>query len=148
MRMHRLVWAFAGHTYHIVGNLMPWLKQLSWEVLWRFSVHRVVSIFVLKDKFALLGQQSTYSSAGKYCDCSMFIVLCQQLLLMTKFALLGKQSTNSSAGKYCDCPRFIMLCQQLLLMTKFALLGQQSTNSSAGKYCDRSMSIVLCHNCL
>ena len=21
--MHRLVWAFAGRTYHIVGNLMP-----------------------------------------------------------------------------------------------------------------------------
>ena len=23
--MRRLVWAFAGHTYHIVGNLMHWL---------------------------------------------------------------------------------------------------------------------------
>ena len=24
--MRRLVWAFADRTYHIVGNLMPWLK--------------------------------------------------------------------------------------------------------------------------
>ena len=23
-RMRRLVWAFAGRTYHIVGNLMQW----------------------------------------------------------------------------------------------------------------------------
>ena len=25
--MRRLVWAFAGRTYHIVGNLMSWLKS-------------------------------------------------------------------------------------------------------------------------
>ena len=26
--MRRLVLAFAGHTYHIVGNLMSWLKYI------------------------------------------------------------------------------------------------------------------------
>ena len=26
VRMHRLVWALAGHTYHNVGNLMSWLN--------------------------------------------------------------------------------------------------------------------------
>ena len=25
-RMRRLIWVFAGHTYHNVGNLMHWLK--------------------------------------------------------------------------------------------------------------------------
>ena len=30
--MHRLVWAFAGRTYHIVGNLMSRLILLSMEV--------------------------------------------------------------------------------------------------------------------
>ena len=25
-RMRRLIWGFAGCTYHIVGNVMPWLK--------------------------------------------------------------------------------------------------------------------------
>ena len=25
-RMGRLIWGFAGCTYHIVGNLMSWLK--------------------------------------------------------------------------------------------------------------------------
>ena len=24
--MHRLIWGFAGHTYHFVGNLMHWLS--------------------------------------------------------------------------------------------------------------------------
>ena len=27
--MRRLVWAFAGRTYHIVGNLMPWLNYIQ-----------------------------------------------------------------------------------------------------------------------
>ena len=26
MPLCRLIWGFAGYTYHIVGNLMPWLK--------------------------------------------------------------------------------------------------------------------------
>ena len=29
--MRRLVWAFAGRTYHIVGNLMSWLKSCLWN---------------------------------------------------------------------------------------------------------------------
>ena len=28
VRMRRLVWAFAGGAYHIVGNLMSWLVYL------------------------------------------------------------------------------------------------------------------------
>ena len=32
--MHRLVLAFAGRTYHIVGNRMPWLKyKLEMKIL-------------------------------------------------------------------------------------------------------------------
>ena len=27
--MRRLVWAFAGHTFHIVGNLMSWLIYMT-----------------------------------------------------------------------------------------------------------------------
>ena len=35
-RMHRLVWAFAGRIYHIVGNLMPRLKYFQPQIiLWR-----------------------------------------------------------------------------------------------------------------
>ena len=60
------------------------------------------------DKFALLGQQSTNSSAGKYCDRSMSFVL--SIALNDKFALLGQQSTNSSAGKYCDRSMSFILC--------------------------------------
>ena len=31
--MRRLVWAFAGRTYHIVGNLMPRIKDQAVEQL-------------------------------------------------------------------------------------------------------------------
>ena len=30
--MRRLVWAFAGHTYHIVGNLMHWLLYIEVKI--------------------------------------------------------------------------------------------------------------------
>ena len=30
-RMHRLIWGFAGRTYHIVGNLMPRLIYLLYS---------------------------------------------------------------------------------------------------------------------
>ena len=34
VHMHRLIWGFVGRTYHIVGNLMLWLKfMLSWTVV-------------------------------------------------------------------------------------------------------------------
>ena len=32
--MHRQVWAFAGHTYHIVGNLMSWLIISCFSIVW------------------------------------------------------------------------------------------------------------------
>ena len=28
--MRRLIWGFAGRTYHIVGNLMHWLNYKEW----------------------------------------------------------------------------------------------------------------------
>ena len=31
VHVRRLVWAFAGHTYHIVGNLIPQLSSLYSE---------------------------------------------------------------------------------------------------------------------
>ena len=34
-RMRRLVWAFAGRTYHIVGNLMLPLKKMLNQRRWR-----------------------------------------------------------------------------------------------------------------
>ena len=29
-RMRRLIWGFDGLTYHIDGNLMPWLIYIYW----------------------------------------------------------------------------------------------------------------------
>ena len=37
--MRRLVWAFAGRTYHIVENLMPWLKCSLWFIALMKTVH-------------------------------------------------------------------------------------------------------------
>ena len=37
-RMRRLVWAFAGLTYHIVGNLMPWLKWFNIKVVRNYQL--------------------------------------------------------------------------------------------------------------
>ena len=46
--MSRLIWGFAGRTYHIVGNLMHWLK------LWLISVPN--DLFSM-DFFYMLTQQ-------------------------------------------------------------------------------------------
>ena len=38
--MRRLIWGFAGHTYHIVANLMSRLNYVNFEcvVSWKFLV--------------------------------------------------------------------------------------------------------------
>ena len=35
-RMRRLIWGFAGRTYHIVGNLIHWLKLL-YTAFWHLA---------------------------------------------------------------------------------------------------------------
>ena len=46
-RIRRLIWGFAGRTYHIAGNLMPWLNYkkkltLSWNILRCVSTVKLV----------------------------------------------------------------------------------------------------------
>ena len=47
VRMHRLIWCFAGRTYHIVGNLMHWLNYNTHAVdckpCWQKSITGVKS---------------------------------------------------------------------------------------------------------
>ena len=41
-RMRRLIWGFAGRAYHIVGNLMHWLKcadQTEIALVYAFVFH-------------------------------------------------------------------------------------------------------------
>ena len=45
-RMRRLIWGFAGCTYHIVGNLMHWLICNEYKMLCS-AQHRVLKINVL-----------------------------------------------------------------------------------------------------
>ena len=50
-RMHRLIWGFAGRTYHIVGNLMPWLNIIinSYLAILKFSQKSYIfQIFSIK----------------------------------------------------------------------------------------------------
>ena len=71
--MRRLIWAFAGRTYHIVGNLVHWLKYeryiyTDWniEVLWQFAIfvqHNILRGYI----FQTLLLAWKFSSINKNC---------------------------------------------------------------------------------
>ena len=50
-RMRRLIWAFAGSTYHIVGNLMATLifysPESDWQWCWSDSTVAQVGLYLL-----------------------------------------------------------------------------------------------------
>ena len=42
--MRRLIWGFAGRTYHIVGNLMHWLKFYDIQIIAFYCTYKISMI--------------------------------------------------------------------------------------------------------
>ena len=51
--MRRLIWAFAGRTYHVVGNIMLRLICFSWEIRKLFVKHALLAsgLWAFKNSF-------------------------------------------------------------------------------------------------
>ena len=51
--MRRLIWGFAGRTYHIVGNLLSWLNYSLWVYLGRLYnnlLHKTIGQTILLER--------------------------------------------------------------------------------------------------
>ena len=122
---HRLVRAFAGRTYHIVGNLMLLLKLLSLCMLSNFSLFFVLCRFLnvhFSKKQNLLFKKKNSGSLSKYQttiikktvfftlfsrkrhltdqDISMMI---QVDLIDSDMSLMPMVNTNETTKELCTC---------------------------------------------
>ena len=67
--MRRLIWGFAGHTYHIVGNLMHWLSVHNYVVI-QNSKYTQVQISLC---------MNLYSFRYRFLNCSSFSAFKQKV---------------------------------------------------------------------
>ena len=82
-RTRRLIWGFAGRTYHIVGNLMSRLNFYFWKGEWIFTNYTCTVILVVSTGLVVASMIPVSIIVLKPIKCEYTRILDNMLLLRT-----------------------------------------------------------------